>query len=93
MITTDAVMFIVGVLTGIFCVSSYIALRQHFESMHANDDYELRYYIKGDHGDEIALPVNWTLSDALFLRDLLRRKYMVGCVILYGSERTGYDEL
>ena len=46
-----------------------------------------RYYIKGDGmAEAIPLPYSWTLGDAYFLRDLLRDKYIVGCVILYGND-------
>ena len=48
-----------------------------------------RYYIKGDGVvDDFPLPYSWTLSDAYYLRDLLRDKYYVGCVILYGNDES-----
>ena len=53
-----------------------------------------RYWIKGDGVTEnFPLPYSWTLSDAYYLRDLLRDKYMVGCVILYGEEGSELIEL
>lgn len=77
-------------------IGAYIerAVQTAARSTHTHDDFENRYYIKGDlSGENIPLPYSWTMSDACFLRDMLRDKYMVGCVILYGNAERGLIEL
>ena len=52
-----------------------------------NDEFENIYYLAGDTEEsKIAIPYNWTLSDALFLKRLLIERFQVGAMILYGNK-------
>ncbi len=53
----------------------------------ADDDFENVYYLAGDtEEDKIAFPYNWTLTDVMFVYQLLTKHFHVGAAILYGNE-------
>ena len=82
-ITAAFIIMLVGCAIGAFIES--VAMENERERLpHIEEE---RYWIKGATVDDaIPLPSSWTLSDAYFLRDLLRDKYAVGCTILYGQK-------
>ena len=88
-ITGAFVIMLVGCAIGAFIEANAL----EYDRTHKPIEEEY-YFIKGDGVTEnVPLPSSWTLSDAYFLRDLLRDKYAVGCVILCSCGKGEFIEV